>query len=214
MQHHSDDVAAAGPLDLNSSAGACQRLTSGVHIHLSTVTVLLAAVWALILHAAQSVLACINSGLSNQTATAKAHLLLLKQASPSRFYRATAAKVLAQSAAPAAPQHTPEQQQQLSSRTGPVCEGGPAVVPGTSSILRGHASTKRRQRRAVQGSTQHAQPAGMRHAEATCTLVHRCAWGPVEGAQLRFTCGQVVSRGFSMPLPLRTCVLVVHRIPC
>ena len=84
MLQHPSDVASV-PIGINSGAGACQRFTSHLQLQLSTVTVLLAAAWALLLHTAHSVLAGIASGFSNQTAAAKYHLLLLKRASPSRL---------------------------------------------------------------------------------------------------------------------------------
>lgn len=92
----------AGQLAVPSSSS----LASHLQLHLSTVTALLAVAWALILHAAQSVAACLASGARTHTAAAKAHLVLLKRASPSRFYRsqqAAAAAVKALSPPPPAP---------------------------------------------------------------------------------------------------------------
>lgn len=86
-----------------ASVGACSRFTSHLQLHLSTVTVLLAAAWAVLLHAAQCACAAISSGLANQTAAARSHLVLLRRSSPSRFYR-TAPKALAP--APASSQHS------------------------------------------------------------------------------------------------------------
>jgi len=125
MQHPSD--VAAVPIDITGSAGACQRFTSHLQLQLSTVTVLLAAAWALLLHAAHSVLACLASGFSNQAAAAKSHLLLLKSASPSRLYRTAAAKAIAA---------TPAAQREVSAQ----------AVPSTEAVVR---------RRHVQDSTQH-----------------------------------------------------------
>lgn len=174
MQHPSD---VAVPLDINSSAGTCQRFTSHLQLHLSTVTVLLAAAWAIFLHASRTVLACIASGVSNQTAAAKSHLLLLKRASPSRFYKTAAAKALAE---PPAPQHTPEQQ--LSCGTHSACAGTAAdAVASAGSLTRRHLSTKVRTTAA--GLQDRCQHSSQHHAGtppySASTVAHRYAFGVV-----------------------------------
>jgi hypothetical protein len=142
----------AAAVDICSSAGACQRFTSHLQLHLSTVTVLLAAAWALLSHAAGSVLACIASGLSNHTAAAKAHLLMLKQSSPSRLFKKAAAQAAA--AAAAAPQHTPGQQVSCSAA---AC---PAVLTdahaSTAGFLHRRPHAKKAAKIVLQDS-QHAQ---------------------------------------------------------
>jgi hypothetical protein len=162
MQHPSD--AAAGSIDLHSSAGACQRVSSHLQLHVSTVTVLLAAAWALILHATESVLACIASGVCNQTAAAKAHLLLLKRSSPSRFYRRAAA-----SPALTASHLKPAAQHQQSCST----DAGAGV--STGRLLRSrHASTKQHQRKPLQDRPMHrSQPC----ADVSCSTPSTAAAG-------------------------------------
>jgi hypothetical protein len=113
----------AAAVDISSSAGACQRFTSHLQLHLSTVTVLLAAAWALLSHAAGSMLACIASGLSNHTAAAKAHLLMLKQSSPSRLFKKAAAQA---ATAAAAPQHMAGQQLSCSAAACPAVLSNPS----------------------------------------------------------------------------------------
>lgn len=172
---HPSDVAV--PLDTNSSAGTCQRFTSHLQLHLSAVTVLLAAAWAIFLHASRTVLACIASGVSNQTAAAKSHLLLLKRASPSRFYKAAAAaKVLTEASAP---QHAPAEQQ-LSCRTDSACAGMPAdATASAGSLTRRRVSPKERETAA--GLQDRCQHSSQHHASTSplsaSTVAYRCAFG-------------------------------------
>jgi hypothetical protein len=166
MQHPSD--AAAGSIDLHSSAGACQRVASHLQLQFSTVTFLLAAVWGLILHATQSVLACIASGVCNQTAAAKAHLLLLKRSSPSRFYRTAAAN--------ASPPLTAAQQKPAAEHL-QSCSTDAGVRTGR--LLRSrHPSTKQQLQEAPQLTDLHStQPC----ADVSCSTASTAAYasGPI-----------------------------------
>jgi hypothetical protein len=96
------------------------------------------------------VLACIASGLSDYTAAAKAHLLMLKQSS--RLFKKAAAQAAA--AAAAAPQHTPGQQLSCSAA---AC---PAVLTdahaSTAGFLHRRPHAKKAAKIVLQDS-QHAQ---------------------------------------------------------
>lgn len=107
-----------------ASAGACARFTSHLQLHLSTVTVLLAAAWAVLLHAAQCACAAISSGLANQTAAARSHLVLLRRSSPSRFYRTATKQALGPP--PASSQHS-------------------APAPSSTHLVRRHFSTQQQE---------------------------------------------------------------------
>jgi hypothetical protein len=153
MQQQQLGELAADLADLSSSAqasaGACQRFTSHLQLHLSTVTVLLAAAWAVLLHAAQCACAAISSGFANQAAAARAHLVLLKRSSPSRFYR-TAPKALGQ------PTACPQQHSS-------------APAPASTNLARRHPST-RQQEAAVFCDTTEQHHAVVPQSTAT----HRC----------------------------------------
>jgi hypothetical protein len=148
-----------GTVAIQGSAGACQRVQAHLQLHYATFTVLLAAAWAVILHTAQAVLATLGSGLRHQTEAARAHMLLLKQLSPSRLYRKRAA-------AAAGGQH----QQQS-------CITGAAKAAAAATHDAGICAGRRRRSHSQAGDAQHTlqQQPQSQQADVAAVSTHLAA---------------------------------------